>query len=528
MKETGRRQGWLVAAFAAALLAGPAQADAANCALSGSGLEGATDTSFYQVPDSTLEASMLFVDFPGDPAVAGETPPNTTIGPQLRTWAAGWFNDVSYGDMTLDLKFDTQWRTMSQPASQYTFTTFAGQRAFMAEAATLADGAGFDFSGRRTLYVVAAPTNGDLSNSPAFIAFENEAIVKDGTSIRWGSGMGDDAHTATNNYGSHILAHETGHTFGLPDLYSYDGNSFATTHLNAGAWDLMGWIGPGLGFNAWHRQKLGWLDPSQAICVDGEATATLSPLSAVGGTKMLVSKTTPSTAYVAEVRAPSGNDAGMCDPGGVLIYKVDANAASGASVDVGPIFVELADPNAPGDPNDANCGALSNAPFGFGAGQVSSFSEGPVTVQVLGGTPAGGFQVRMTGPANTTPGPGPGPDPGPDPDPDPNPTPSPALKTGDIERKLHLDGKKRVVASLTCPPEASSCTGTLTLALPGGKKLATREYAVSSPGGDVALSLDRKARKALSEAFGKKHRTKATATLDGAGGEVTQKVKLLR
>ena len=51
---------------------------------------------------------------------------------------------------------------------------------------------------------------------------------------------------------------------------------------------------------------------------------------------------------------------------------------------------------------------------------------------------------------------------------------------------------------------------------------------MAPPGGDVPLKLGRKARKALNEAFGEKDKAKATATLDGIGGKVTQKVKLLR
>lgn len=514
----GRRR-WIAGLTTVVAMAAPAAADAADCTLNGSGQEGRTDTSFYQVPDASLEASLLFVDFPGDPAIGGETPPQTTIGPQLRNWSAGYLNDVSGGRTLLDLQFDTQWRTMSKPAAQYTFQTFAGQRAFMEEAASLADAAGFDFSGRQTLYVLAAPTGGDLFNSPAFIAFANEAIVKDGTAIRWGSSLGDDAHIAANNYGSHVLAHETGHTFGLPDLYTY-GEPFASAHLNSGAWDLMGWIGPGLGLNGWHRQKLGWLDPSQVVCVDGEATATLSPLSSVGGTTMLVSKTSPSTAYVVEARSPTGVDVGMCHPGGILIYEVDANAASGGPLDSGPIFVELADPATPGDPNDSVCGALANAPFEVG----ESFSEGPVTVAVQSGSPAAGLQVRMTGlaaPIEPTDPTGPT-------DPTDPSGPGGSTQTGGIERKLRLDGRKRVVATLTCPATATSCNGTLTLALRDGPKLASGAYAVAPPGADVPLKLGRKARKALRKAFGKRDKTKATATLFGAAGTVTAKVKLRR
>jgi M6 family metalloprotease-like protein len=508
---------WIAGFVVIGAMAAPAAARAADCTLSGSGQEGPTDLSLYQAPDATLEASMIFVDFSDHPADPAETPPQNTIGPALRNWATSYFADVSGGRTSVDIAFDDQWVRMSQPAGSYNFQTFASQRAFIAEAIQKSDLAGFDFAGRQTVYVVAAPTGGVLPNSPAFIAFSNEAVVADGTAIRWGSSMGDDVRSATPNYGSHVLAHETGHTFGLPDLYIYS-KPFAEAHLNAGAWDLMGWIGPGLGFNGWHRNKLGWLDPAQSICVDGEATATLTPMATPGGTKMLIGKTSSSTAYVAEVRAPGGVDAGMCDSGGVLIYRVDANAATGGPLDAGPIFVELSDPNDPGDPNDASCGALHNAPFGVG----QTFTDGPITVEVQSGTPAAGFQVRMTAPA--TPDPPPTGPTGPT-----GPTdPVGSAQTGSVERKLRLDGKKRVVAELTCPSGATSCSGKLTLALRDETKLASVNYAVAPPGGDVPLNLKRKARKALAEAFGKKEKAKATATLDGATGKVTQKVKVLR
>jgi M6 family metalloprotease-like protein len=522
MKGNRRRIAGLIALSAAASLAGPAAANAADCSLAGSGLEGPTNTELYQVPDATLEASMLFVDFPDHDGNAADPFPTLTIGSELTSWATTYVQDVSGGRTSLDVSMDNDWVEMSQNANQYSFQTFAQQKAFMAEAVAKAEAApgGFDFSGRQTLYVVAAHTGGVLKNSPAFHAYNNDAIVADGTAIRWGSSLGDDSHVATNNYGSHVLAHETGHTFGLPDLYTYqDVFDFATQHLNAGAWDLMGWIGPGLGFNAWHRQKLGWLDPAQVVCVEGEATATLSPLAATGGTKMMIAKTSASTAYVAEVRTPVGVDSGMCHPGGVLIYKVDANAPTGGPVDNGPIFVELPDPGNAGDPNDSVCGALQNAPFTPG----QSFTAGAVTVQVLSGSPATGYEVRMTGPVST-PDPGPGPGPGPAPD----PIPTPSAKTGGIEAKLRLDGKKRVIAALSCPAGATACTGTVTLSLTNGKKLANGAYSVAPPGGDVPLKLNRKARKALNKAFGKKDKAKATALLDGADGRVTQKVKLVR
>jgi hypothetical protein len=124
---------------------------------------------------------------------------------------------------------------------------------------------------------------------------------------------------------------------------------------------------------------------------------------------MLVSKTAPGVAYVAEVHAPTGYDSELsdCDDGGVLIYRVNADGGNAFANGIAPISVRSANPP---DPSDASnkCVALSNATFGFGPGEVSSFSEGPVTVQVLSGTPGGSYSVRMTGP-NPTPTPTPPP-----------------------------------------------------------------------------------------------------------------------
>ncbi len=394
-KDAARR----IVVFGAALVAlavFSAPASAATCDLTGSGPEGVTDTSLFQVPGATLKASMIFVDFPGHEAVGGEAAPHTTIGPALRDWAAEYIEEVSGGHTQLDLQMGTTWLHMEHPANQYSATTFASQRALIVEATQLADAAGFDFSGRQTVYVVTAPTGGALPNSPAFHAFSGEAIVRDGTAIRWGASMGDDVRHPIQDYGSKVLVHETGHTFGLPDLYRY-GQPFASAHPDAGAWDLMGWVGPGLHLTGWHKRKLGWLDGGEWACVEGQATASLAPAASPGGMKMMVTRASPSVAYVAEVRGLIGKDAGMCDVGGVLVYRVDSNAPGGFAGGVAPIQVKRAQPNAPDDP-EGTCAAISDAPFGVGPGETSQFTEGAVSIEVLSGSPAGGYSVRMTGP----------------------------------------------------------------------------------------------------------------------------------
>ena len=88
---------------------------------------------------------------------------------------------------------------------------------------------------------------------------------------------------------------------------------------------------------AWNKWKVGWLDDPDFGCLasDGSAEYTLSPVETPsdGGVtkKGVVVRTSPTTALVAELREPLGNDATetvtpgphrMCD-WGVLLYKID-------------------------------------------------------------------------------------------------------------------------------------------------------------------------------------------------------------
>jgi hypothetical protein len=85
------------------------------------------------------------------------------------------------------------------------------------------------------------------------------------------------------------------------------------------------------GMFAWHRWKLGWLDPDQIACFTGRQRirATVTPPERPGGPKAIVFRGSRS-AYVAEVRQPIAEDAGICRKG-VLIYRVDFRAPAGAA-----------------------------------------------------------------------------------------------------------------------------------------------------------------------------------------------------
>jgi M6 family metalloprotease-like protein len=79
-----------------------------------------------------------------------------------------------------------------------------------------------------------------------------------------------------------VLAHETAHCMGLPDLYSYGGAEGPKNQ--AGPWDIMSAAGRASGFLGWHRHKLQWLDAGRkTYVVGGEHAFKLTPLNASSG-----------------------------------------------------------------------------------------------------------------------------------------------------------------------------------------------------------------------------------------------------
>ena len=96
---------------------------------------------------------------------------------------------------------------------------------------------------------------------------------------------------------------------------------------------------------AWSRWQLGWLEPSQVLCLtDQHATITLTPVADPGdGTAMVAIPVSESEAIVIENRRKTGYDKGKEYVGangtettypalineGVLVYTVDASLRGG-------------------------------------------------------------------------------------------------------------------------------------------------------------------------------------------------------
>lgn len=331
--------------------------------------EGPSDWDLNVQPIGAVKAVMLFVDFP-DAVGAGST---ADYYGQL-AGAVGWFDEVSYGRVSLQITPVGQWFRMPQASTAYewpTNLTFGTQKAYIEDAVQAAD-AQVDFAAYDIVYIVPTTAAAAISFSPTFISYAGGGVAADGGEIRAAVTFGQDLW----DWGFEVLNHETGHIFSLPDLYGFSGSD---VHRYVGGWDLMGLIsGRAPGYTAWQRWKLGWLDDAQIHCVlsAGESDHTVTPVETPGGTKAVVVRTGETTAYVAEVRQATGVDASVCQPG-VLVYEVDSAAPTG----YGPIVVQDPHPNTSGA-----CGGLDDATYALGDGQVSTFTDSAagVTISVTG------------------------------------------------------------------------------------------------------------------------------------------------
>lgn len=276
-----------------------------------------------------VTAAVLFVDFSDAPAA--RTPANffSALAPAPLLYAA-----VSRGALNLSLMPFLRTLRMSRPATSYSFATFESHRAYLAEAASHAAAAGFNFSGLESVVVMAAPTPA-LSYGPAFCAAPGDGFTAGGVVFENAVASGDDFDT----WGSKWLNHEMAHTLGLVDDYAFAGQGpeFGFT----GMWSLMGDIaGRGPEFFGFERWGLGWLADTEVACVEpGSAggageTVTLAPLAGdaptpPGAALLLLTPANATFAVAAELRIARGYDASLPKPG-VLVYLVNTALDTGA------------------------------------------------------------------------------------------------------------------------------------------------------------------------------------------------------
>ena len=269
--------------------------------------------------------SVLFVDFSDAPSPDSAA----TVFARLAPAAPNYYKELSRGAMQPLFSPLLTTLRMSKPSTSYNIQTEGGQRNYLTEATQLAISLhGWDFSSSDSVIAMASTAATALPNGPAFCAEPGGGFVASGKTFENSVTSGHDF----THWGSSWFNHESGHTMGLVDLYTYHGGAeFQFT----GDWSLMGNIaGAGNEYFGWERWLLSWLNDTEILCAGATSEAvTLVPLESPtdtpdGSYRAAVSRTGMYTAVVAEARSASAHDSGIPQPG-MLVYFMDTSLASG-------------------------------------------------------------------------------------------------------------------------------------------------------------------------------------------------------
>jgi M6 family metalloprotease-like protein len=296
-------------------------------------VEGPIALGFPKIDDlapsvGKLNMTVLFVDFEDVPA----TKSTDSIFSIINPIAPDFFREVSYGRLELDLKPHFEWLRLSEPSAHYGqgIYEFEPHHDFIQEAVDLADEK-VDFSQTHIVLVISNPEAKAIDRGPTFKSQEPYWQIKaDGASIPTAITSGYDL----NYWGGIWLSHETGHTFGLPDLYHFGSERW---NRYVGTFGLMGTCdAKAPGYFAYERWILGWLDDSQIYCLEkGQAIIEVDAIETAKGTKAVVVPIDSTRGIMVESRRKIGFDKEIPNEG-ALVYLVNTALPSGN----GPIQVK--------------------------------------------------------------------------------------------------------------------------------------------------------------------------------------------
>jgi M6 family metalloprotease-like protein len=345
------------------------------------------DHSVYARATGRVRALVLFVDFPDAPAQEGAERRYAEFFPA----AQQWFTTSSYGKLRYEPHPVMKYYRMPRGFREYGIERGYGWRVherMMRDLLRVADRE-VDFSRYDLVNVLVTPNAGPpAAQSVLSVTWTGAtaAVTDDGARLDKVSVLY--SHDAA---GHRVLNHENGHIFGLPDLYA--GHDFRRTDRWAGQWDMMSldW-GLHSDFLAWHKWKLGWLEPGQVGCVTRRGTTehVLSPVEVPGGRKLVVVPARRTGAFALEVRSRQGNDRGGCSEG-VLLYWLRTDVPSGQ----GPVRVLDANPATDAcRSSSTSFNSHNDAPFAVG----QSYHHEPTgtLVRVVAKDAQGRYTVRVT------------------------------------------------------------------------------------------------------------------------------------
>lgn len=275
--------------------------------------EGENDRAIYGDTVGEKKVIMLYVDFPDAPMeIETKERANAVLG---NGKFQKLFFEQSYGKVIFDIQHVHGWRRLTKSHKEYSSKTTDSHRQLFVEIFELypkVDFLKYDY------IMVNMPRIGNT----AFGERDDIAIPYKGEKINVALNI--------SSASPYVLAHETGHLMGLPDLYSYRDAKGPKNPTSV--WDIMSAAGKASGFLGWHRHKLKWLDADRKVyLVSGKHKIKLMPLDATAGVSMIVAPVgdprKPSKVFVIEVAQPIQRSEKKTI--GVLVYSVDATIASG-------------------------------------------------------------------------------------------------------------------------------------------------------------------------------------------------------
>ena len=282
---------------------------------------------------------LLLVEFPDVKHTQSPQQMYDKIFPALNRY----YTEVSYNLTWINGQVTPEWKVLQKPSTYYDISTITGSGwqkgrtvEFIADAIHAWDS---EIDYRKYDYVfVAGPRDSVWGYAETCCL---QISTNDGITITRGSGERE-------NYDWRTYAHELGHIFSLPDLYSYEiafsgPRDWREAAIYVGPWDLMSRSDERPQIGAWGKAKLGWITPNHMTeLLPGEQILTIldpleRPTSGIQSVLIYVSAT---TYFIVENRQPIGFDEVLPDKGILVSYVDEAKYWSGN----GPVVVQGADP----------------------------------------------------------------------------------------------------------------------------------------------------------------------------------------
>lgn len=274
-----------------------------------------------------IKAIIIPVDFADSPGYG--TPAETFYDMAVGT--DKFYRQVSDNRVSFNFQILPKYLRMPFSPSQFKLGTWSqGDSEGYWRAVIKAADAFVDYSKFDVVYVVSPPSiaGSAIAYGPAFPKKyqTNDGFVKNGTF------SGADAYQNFSGAGWKWMAHETGHLFGLHDLYTVDPNP-----ATFGSWEMMSlnWTNRSIELTTWNRFILDWLRSDQYDCfglneLSGSTKSIdLVPVgSSAVGKKAVFTKLSDSLMLVAEYRATAGLDVISTSESGLLVYTVDMKIGS--------------------------------------------------------------------------------------------------------------------------------------------------------------------------------------------------------